>query len=43
MDVAGLGFVEQVEAAPAGVLASGSPASYYRDNIEEEFASRRVR
>ena len=25
------------------LLASGSPASYYRDNIEEEFASRRVR
>ncbi|AYH41862.1 KTSC domain-containing protein [Azoarcus sp. DN11] len=24
-------------------LASSSPASYYRDNIEEEFTARRVR
>ncbi|MBD5801407.1 hypothetical protein AZOA_08210 [Azoarcus sp. Aa7] len=24
-------------------LASGSPVSYYRDNIEEEFTLRRVR
>jgi hypothetical protein len=25
------------------LLTSAAPASYYRDNIEEEFASRRIR
>ncbi|WP_156822011.1 KTSC domain-containing protein [Azoarcus sp. KH32C] len=24
-------------------LASGSPASYYRDNIEDEFTARRIK